>query len=238
MASADIDQWTPNDSIWEAVREQLKTTDNLSTRHHMGLELTMSSAERGGEIGVIQFEDVSGIAFAAAAPHTDSDFDRHFLLFVVDGPGTTVLEAWNTTQESKVFDDTYAMDPIPKKAPHMAVALVPGTLILFDGHRLHRAVVAEEEKAWVMALREVEKDRVRGEESSLEAARRAGLLQHPAEAHRVVTRCVSLEFKRKPTPAMAETALLKHLETFAPLAFGQATASLQSAPVRRPRLRP
>lgn len=239
MASADIDQWTPSNAVWEALRSHTaQAIEDTLASAPLGLQLTMANAAGGGEIISAGCEQVAGVAFTAAAPHTDPDFDRYFLLFVLKGPGTTRLESWNTTQEGKAFDDVYALDPTPKVPPHASALLEPGSLVLFDGHRVHRAVVDEQEKALVNGLRQIERNRLVREESSLEAAKKSRLIRDPREADRLVTACLSLEFKRRPTRDMAESALLKHLELHAPLAYEAAMSSLQPAPSQRRRMRP
>lgn len=239
MASADIDQWIPRDVIWEALRHQTaKPFEHAIASTNLGLQLTMASAAGGGEILGRECEDAAGIAFTAASPHTDLDFDRYFLLFVLRGPGTTRLESWDTLHERRIFQDAYALDPTPKIAPHASALLEPGSLILFDGHRLHRAVVDATEKPVVNGLRQVEQHRVGREQSALNAALGSRLIRTPEEPNRLVTACLSLEFKRRPTQEHAESALLAHLKVNAPFAYRDAVAALEPAPALRRRLRP
>ena len=239
MVSAEIDQWTPSDSIWSALQASTSgAVHQMLAGSTLGLDLTMASATRGGEVRGIEIEDALGVAFTAAAPHTDMDFDRYFALFVMQGPGTTRLESWNTRQEEKIFNDIYALDPLPKVAPNASTLLKPGDLVVFDGHRVHRAVVDPAEKTLVNALRQIEADRFVREESSLEAAKKSRLLRDPGDVNRLVTVCLSMEFKRKPTRELVEAAFLKHLDLKAPMAYQTAMAAVQMAATPRRRMKP
>lgn len=240
MASADIDQWTPSDAVWGALRSSTAgAIQQRLGRSTLGLDLTMASATKGGEIQGIAIEEAAGVAFTAAAPHTDLDFDRYFALFVMHGPGTTRLESWNTRKETQIFDDIYGLDPVPKTDPHASVVLQPGCLVLFDGHRVHRAVVDHAEKPLVNALRQLEASRSVRDTSALEAAQHSRLIRHPSETNRLVTACLSLEFKRQPTREMVESAFLKHLEMKAPVLYQAARMAVEMAsPQPRRRMRP
>jgi len=203
MASADIDQWTPNDPIWAALIPHLAHENRGALKtSNLGLELTMASAYGGGEIINQGCESAQGILFTAASAHTDPDFDRHFLLFVLDGPGTTRLESWNHLEDKKVFKDIYQVDAEPQTPPHASVTMKPGTLILFDGHRLHRAVVGDAEKTLVNGLRKIlpnSRPRFTHSGSLAALAQEAGLIDHPSEVNRLVTLFMSMMFRQKPT---------------------------------------
>lgn len=76
-------------------------------------------------VSLVEIEQANGTAFFGAVPHTDRDFDRWFIMLIVQTPGDVVL---HTARRKSVVEN-------PKAA--VSVPLVEGEILLFDAHRLH-----------------------------------------------------------------------------------------------------
>ena len=144
-------------------------------------------------VGIVEIEQANGTAFFGAAPHTDANFDRWFVMLVVKAPENTVL---HTAKRKSVVDQ-------PK--PHASVGLVPGEILLFDAHRVH----------WV--------DTPEGMDPTLEGAgwefHEQLMRQHGGQ----LSVLVGMETPVRPSVEQAEGLLREYLRQHTPQCWARAT---------------
>lgn len=77
------------------------------------------------EVGIIEIEQATGVAYVGAAPHTDNEYDPWFVMFIVAARGTRQLKTANTNKIKNRFASAYAID------------LEDGQILVFNSHKVH-----------------------------------------------------------------------------------------------------
>lgn len=225
-----IEHGTPTAPIRETLRAHLAAYFQEEARiDDPTRELwALLAGGEGSEIRDCSCETVHGPKFAAVGPHTDPDFPRYFTLFVVDGPGSTRLQAWDQDDVGAVYDET--REKLRRK-PDQDIALKPGTLIVFDAHRVHAARLPQaEQRQALKAMTQACKGQW-GKQMQ-DTIKQLGLLTE-AQGRALITSCICMKSDTRPTLQQAEALLLDHFRQQAPEAWAAAEAALAPAATTR-----
>lgn len=113
----------PHAESWIPAHEAFgKLLPHLQTEAGQRSPYSLSALD---DVGIIEIEQATGVAYFGAAPHTDKAYDQWFVMFVVEARGTQQL---NTANTKKIKD---------RMASAQTIDLEDGQILVFDAHKVH-----------------------------------------------------------------------------------------------------